>query len=116
MPPTKKRSAKKSPKSTAKRKKAINVIKPGNDIVASTADDFRGMLLNSVNKGTKELILDLSGVEVVDSVGLGMIIATHNSLKNAGGKLKVIRSSENIFRLFQTMRLDQHFELHPANG
>ena len=116
MPPVKKKSTKTSPKSGGKKKKTANVIKPGKDIVASMADDFKSKLLILVKKGTKELILDLSGVEAVDSVGLGVVIATHNSLKNAGGKLKVIKASEDIFRLFQTMRLDQHFEIQPANG
>ena len=116
MPPATKKSKKTSPKSAGKKKKTTNVIKPGKDIVASMADDFKSKLLNLVNKGTKELILDLSDVEVVDSVGLGVVMATHNSLKNTGGKLKVIKASEDIFRFFQTMRLDQHFEVHPANG
>ena len=115
MPLAKKKTTKTSPKS-ADKKKTTNVIKPGKDIVASMADDFRKKLLNSVNKGIKELILDLSGVEALDSVGLGVVIATHNSLKNIGGKLKIIKASEDIFRLFQTMRLDQHFEVHPAIG
>ncbi len=116
MPPAKKKTIKTSPKSAGKKKSTTNVIKPGKDIVASMADDFRNKLLNSVNKGIKELILDLSGVEALDSVGLGVVIATHNSLKNIGGKLKIIKASEDIFRLFQTMRLDQHFEVHPAIG
>ena len=91
-----------------------DVIKPGKDVVASMAEDFKNRLLNLIKKGITEVVIDLSGVEVVDSVGLGVIIATHNSLGKSGGKLKIINASEDIRRLFQTMRLDQHFEIQTA--
>ena len=91
-----------------------DVIKPGKDVVASMAEEFKKNLLDLIKNGIKELAIDLSGVEVVDSVGLGVMIATHNTLSKSGGKLKVINASEDICRLFQTMRLDQHFEIQTA--
>ncbi len=91
-----------------------DVIKPGKDVVASMAEEFKKNLLDLIKNGIKELVIDLSGVEVVDSVGLGVMIATHNTLSKSGGKLKVINASEDICRLFQTMRLDQHFEIQTA--
>ena len=91
-----------------------DVIKPGKDVVASMAEEFKKNLLDLIKNGIKELAIDLSGVEVVDSVGLGVMIATHNTLSKSGGKLKVINASEDICRLFQTMRLDQHFEIQTS--
>ena len=91
-----------------------DVIKPGKDVVASMAEEFKKNLLDLIKNGIKELVIDLSGVEVVDSVGLGVMIATHNTLSKSGGKLKVINASEDICRLFQTMRLDQHFEIQTS--
>ena len=93
-----------------------NVIKPDRDIIASGAEDLKAKLLKTVNDGLKELVIDLANVEVVDSVGLGVVISAHNSINTAGGKLKVINASEDIFRLFQTMRLDQHFEVSRSSG
>jgi len=93
-----------------------DVIKPGKDVVASMAEDFKKSLLDLVRNGIKELVIDLSGVEIVDSVGLGVIIAAHNSLSKSGGKLKIVNVSEDIYRLFQTMRLDQHFDVQPSGG
>ncbi|GAH73899.1 unnamed protein product, partial [marine sediment metagenome] len=87
------------------------IIKPGKDIVASMAEDFRKKLLKLVEKGIKDLTVDLAGAEMMDSVGLGVFIATHNSLKNAGGKLTITNVSEDIYRLFKTMRVDQNFQV-----
>lgn len=89
-------------------------IKPGKDVVASMANDFRSELHTVVQESPKEIQIDLTGVEMVDSVGIGVIIATHNSLNKAGGTLKVVNVNKDIFRLFSTMRLDRHFTVEEA--
>lgn len=93
------------------KKKEAKLVTPGKEIVAAMADDFKGTLRQLVENGITELTLDLEEVESIDAIGLGLIIATHNSLQGVGGKLTVINLSEEIFRLFKTMRLDQHFEV-----
>lgn len=85
------------------------VISPENDIVASVAPQFREKLKEIVDRGVKELIVDLTQVEMIDSIGMGLLIATHNSLSKAGGKLSLINASTDIFGLLRTMRLDKHF-------
>ncbi len=95
----------------AKKKAGQKIIKPGKDIVASTANALRKKLLGIVEKGATPVIIDLTRVEMIDSVGLGVLIATHNSLSKAGGRLAVTNVSKDIYGLFKTMRLDQHFEV-----
>ena len=97
-----------------KQKSKKNIIKPDMDIVAPMVKGFRNTLLTLINGGMNDLILDLEGVKMVDSIGLGVIIATHNSLMKVGGKLTVKNVSEDIYNLFTTMRLDQHFEVIPS--
>ena len=112
MPQAKKKTAKKTAKTAVKKKTETHVVQPGADIVASMAEGFKSNLLRVVEKGVPELIIDFTGVDIVDSVGLGVVIATHNSLSNSGGKLKIINVSNDIYQLFMTMRLDQHFGVH----
>ena len=97
-----------------KKKTTKKTVKLDKDIIASMAADFRDKLLKLVKEGIEELTLDLRQVEMVDSVGLGVIIAAHNSLRGIGGKLTVKNVSSDIYRLFKTMRLDQHFEVIKA--
>ena len=87
------------------------VVKPGKDVVASMANEFRSQLHKLVQEEPRELVIDLAGVEMVDSVGIGVIIATHNSLNKAGGSLRVTNVASDIFTLFSTMRLDHHFTI-----
>lgn len=90
-------------------------ITPGRDVVASMANEFRAELNTQIQESPSELVIDLSGVEMVDSVGIGVIIATHNSLDQKGGKLKVINIADDIYGLFSTMRLDRHFTVEKAS-
>lgn len=91
-----------------------STVRPGKDIVASMAGELKKKLLTAVEKGAEELVVDFKGVGMVDSVGLGIIIAAHNSIQKAGGKLRVINVSEDIHGLFKAMRLDKHFEVVKA--
>jgi anti-anti-sigma factor len=97
-----------------KTKPKKKIIKLDKNITASGARDFKDRLLNLVKDGIEDLTLDLKQVEMVDSVGLGVIIAAHNSLHSLGGTLTLKNVSNDIYRLFKTMRLDQHFEVIKA--
>lgn len=87
------------------------VVKPKKDVVASMAEDFRNELQQLIENEKKDIFIDMEGVEMVDSVGIGVIIATHNSLGKIERKLKIINISRDIHTLFATMRLDRHFEI-----
>ncbi|MEW6078861.1 MAG: STAS domain-containing protein [Thermodesulfobacteriota bacterium] len=86
-------------------------VKPGINITASIADEFRAELHALVQEKPEFIIIDMSGVEMVDSVGIGVMIAVHNSLSKNGGKLKIKNADRNIKTLFSTMRLDRHFSV-----
>lgn len=87
------------------------VVKPGRDIVSSMANAFKAELKNLLDQGIKDLTMDLDGVEMIDSIGMGLLIAAHNSLAKVGGALRVINPSPDILGLMRTMRLDKHFEV-----
>lgn len=90
------------------------VVKPGGDVVASMAETFKGELLSAVNASQGVVIIDLAGAQMVDSVGIGVIIAAHNTLNQAGRELKVINVTKDIFGLFTTMRLNRRFTIEAA--
>ena len=90
------------------------IIRPGADIVASMAETFKAELVSAINASAGELIIDLAGVEMVDSVGIGVIISAHNTLHQSGRKLEVINVTTDVYSLFATMRLNRRFTVTPA--
>jgi len=90
------------------------IVKPGEDVVASMAEAFKGELLSAVDSSQGTLVIDLDGVNMVDSVGIGVIIAAHNSLNQSNRQLKVINVAQDIYGLFSTMRLNRRFTVEAA--
>ena len=85
------------------------IVRPGTDVVASMAEAFKDDLLSAINSSDGIIVIDLEGVEMVDSVGIGVIIASHNTLNQADRKLKVINVAKDVYGLFTTMRLNRRF-------
>jgi len=88
------------------------VMRPtGMDIVAASVPELRSTMRGVVDEGVRELIVDLTNVQMVDSSGIGLLISAHNSLHKLGGRLAVIHASKDIMDLFHTMRIHQHFSV-----
>jgi len=91
------------------------VVKPKKDLVASVVSEFSDELRPLIQSSPKEIIVDLDGVDMVDSLGMGVLIATHNSLTAKNSELKIINIKSDIYNAFVTMRLDHHFTIQQAN-
>ena len=100
---------------TVKQETGETVIRlEGEDIVAATVPRLREAMHGLLGQGERAIVLDLASVQMVDSSGLGLLIAAHNSLRRAGGQLAVIHVSGEIMDLFTTMRIHQHFSVSAA--
>jgi anti-anti-sigma factor len=83
------------------------------DLTASTVARWRTVLANLANTGVRDVVFDLTGTAVVDSSGIGLLLAAHNSLRRNGGQIAVTNASADVVGLFRAMRLDKHF---PVTG
>ena len=61
---------------------------------------------NLLQQGERKLILDLSGVEHMDSSGAELMFECFNTVKKAGGELRFACPKARVARLFQITRLD----------
>jgi anti-anti-sigma factor len=87
------------------------VTKPDGDLVAAHLPAFRSRLTGMVAAGIRHLTIDLGGVTAIDSMGIGLLVSVHNSLRKIGGELKLIHVSKDILALLQAMRINQHFSV-----
>lgn len=86
-------------------------VYPDRNIVASNTDEFKNQLAPLIDEAPEKLIIDLTGVEIVDSIGIGVLIATFNSLNKIGSKLEIVNVSDNIYNTLTTMRLNNYFAI-----
>ncbi len=73
---------------------------------------FYGKLHEYVDSGKKKVIIDLSGVEWMSSVGLGMLISALTTMKNKGGEMRLTGVTKTIQSLLTITRLMTIFESH----
>ncbi|RMG84395.1 MAG: anti-sigma factor antagonist [Candidatus Dadabacteria bacterium] len=90
-------------------------VVPAPGLVASAAEELRVPLREAVEAGATEVVFDLGGVDDVDSVGIGLLLATHNTLGPRGGRIRVVNAGAEIVKLLRTMRLDRHFPVEQAS-
>ena len=87
------------------------VVQPEGDLAGAHVPVFRARLREVVSSGILHLTVDLTGVQSVDSSGIGLLVAAHNSLKKSGGDLAITHASKDILDLLRTMRIHQHFSV-----
>jgi anti-anti-sigma factor len=62
-------------------------------------------------KGCTDFLLDLHEVGVIDSVGLGALIACSSAIQKQGGHLALTRLPKRLCELMQLTRLTHFFEI-----
>jgi anti-anti-sigma factor len=80
-------------------------VKLTGDLTAILVPELLAGLRETLNRGARELEFDLAGTTMLDSSGIGLLIATANSLARSGGRVRVTNVCPDIFRLLQSMRL-----------
>jgi anti-sigma B factor antagonist len=65
-----------------------------------------------VSEGVTKIVLDMSKVKWLNSVGLGMIMASRTTLSNAGGELKLAALDDKARGLFAISKLDSIFKTY----
>jgi anti-anti-sigma factor len=65
-----------------------------------------------LDRGRRSVLLNLGGVEFIDSFGVGQILASYISTQNLGGKLKLCRISHKLLLIFQITMLHKVLEIH----
>ncbi len=77
----------------------------------ASAEELEANLKQLESSEPEVLMLDLRELEFMDSTGLRTVIAADARAKERGGRLVVVRASEEVDRVFRLTRMDQHLEL-----
>jgi len=78
------------------------------------AATLNALLHELVEKGKKKVVIDLANVRLMNSSGLGTLIAGLTTMRNAGGDLKLANISEKIQSLLVVTKLNTIFEQYSS--
>ncbi len=74
------------------------------------AEGVRNAIKECLDSGQKDILIDLGDVSWINSTGLGILIASHVTVTNGGGNLKLSRVSKRINQIFMVTKLHTVFE------
>lgn len=82
------------------------------ELDAASAPQVAGALAPLTSAPGCDPIIDLSGVDFIDSVGLGVIVTGLKHAREAQGGLSVVVTTPRVVRVFQLTGLDVVIPLH----
>jgi anti-sigma B factor antagonist len=75
------------------------------ELDVATAPQLRQEAVRLANSGSTHLVIDLSGVDFLDSTGLGVIVGVLKRLRTHGGELAVAGAENHVRKVFDITRI-----------
>jgi anti-sigma B factor antagonist len=89
-----------------------HVIELGGEVDLYTAPEFKERLVELIESGKKQIVVDLSEATFIDSTTLGVLVGGVKRLRPAGGSLALVCTDQNITKIFEITGLDRVFPIH----
>jgi anti-sigma B factor antagonist len=90
------------------------VLRVAGEIDVYTAPDLRERIIQLVDDGAVQLLVDLREVTFLDSTGLGVLVGSLRRVRARDGSLTLVSDTDRILKLFRVTGLDRVFVLRPS--
>ncbi len=87
------------------------IVTARGDIDLSTAPLFESCLLQEVARGERDLVVNLSHTDYLDSSGLAVLLRIHKKLQEMHGHLSVVGCQPCVLRVFQIVGFQYLFPI-----
>jgi len=90
------------------------VVQIAGEIDVYTAPKLREVLIDLVNDGRYHLVIDVEGVEFLDSTGLGVMVGGLKRVRAHDGSLAVVCTQERLLKIFRITGLTKVFSIRDS--
>jgi len=94
----------------------VPVISVTGEIDVYTAPTLRERLNELVADGEYHLVVDMAGVDFLDSTGLGVLVGGLKRARSHEGTLQLVCDQEKILKVFRITGLTKVFPIHASLG
>jgi len=81
------------------------------EIDVYTAPRLREKLVDLVSQGHRQIVVDLDGVDFLDSTGLGVLVGGLKRLRSNGGDLSLVCTQARILKVFEITGMTTVFSI-----
>src|ERR1700757_4251764 len=83
----------------------------GRIVLGEEIGDLRDAVRALVADGKKKIILNLAGVDYIDSSGAGEPVGSFTTVRNAGGELKLLNLTQKVHDVLHVTKLYTVFDI-----
>ena len=76
---------------------------------ATTAPNLESVI-NELSDDTKDLILDMSGVEYISSAGIRVLLGAYKKMSLNQGTMRIEKANEQVYEVFEMTGFSQMLE------
>ena len=77
-------------------------------------DEFSKILRTQIEKGNKNVVVDLSDINYFNSSHIGMLVSGYTTVVNGHGDMKLASLSDRVGKALQINRLDLVFDIYSS--
>ena len=87
------------------------VLRVGGTLDAMTAPELMPTVDGIVEDQCKKVLVDLGGLDLIDSSGVAAIVALYKRVRAQGGRVTVSGARDQPLAIFKLLRMDRVFSL-----
>jgi anti-sigma B factor antagonist len=84
------------------------------EIDVYTAPRLRQAIIDLVDAGATNIVVDMEKVEFLDSTGLGVLVGGLKRVRLKDGTLQIVTSQDKLLKIFDITGLNKVFSIHPS--
>ena len=86
----------------------------GRIILGNNARDVELKLAEVLGDHAKKIVFDLSGVSMLDSTGVGILVVSQAKIKKEGGELRIAGAMGVVGEILQMTSVDKIVHIYPT--
>lgn len=92
--------------------KELPIIELEGEVDVYTAPQLKQQMISMLEGGAKELVVNLTKVDYLDSTALGVLIGGLKRMRERDGNMVLVCPSPRIRRVFEITGLDKIFDIY----
>jgi anti-sigma B factor antagonist len=87
------------------------VVGVGSRLIVGNRKELKQAVLDELERGEQEFVIDFSETSYIDSSGLGVLVTLLKRVRERRGKLRLANLNDDLRQVFELTKLDSIFPL-----
>jgi anti-sigma B factor antagonist len=93
----------------------VRVLRVAGEVDFDVAPQFKRRISSLIEAGDRQLVIDLSAVDFIDSTAIGVLVGAIKRLRAVGGSLAVVCDNDDVHAIFEAVGLENVIPLHGSH-